>query len=67
MRPATKEQIVINVILDTMVMELHHVPHVVPKKLHLRVAQLQQQVTVSQTLFLCSIQLDFSLYSRNMY
>ena len=45
---ASKEQIVINVILDTMVMGLP-VPHVVPRKLHPRVAQLQQQVTVSQT------------------
>ena len=67
MRLVTKEQIVINVILGTMVMELHHVPHVVPRKLHPQVAQLQQQVTVSQRLFLCSMQLNLSLDCRNMY
>ena len=61
MRLGTKEQIAINVILDTMVMEIHYVLHVVPRKLHPQVAQLQQQVTVSRTIFLCSIQLDLSL------
>ena len=43
---ASKEQIVTNVIQDTMVMELH-VPLVVLTKLHLQVVLLQLQETVS--------------------
>ena len=42
----TKEQIVTNVIQDTMVMELH-VQHVVLTRLHLQVVLLQLQETVS--------------------
>ena len=46
MRLATKEQIVINVILDTMVMELH-VLSVVLTKLHPLMVVLQLQQIVS--------------------
>ena len=50
MRLATKEQIVINVILDTMVMELH-VLSVALTRLHLQVVVLQlQQIVGSFTL-----------------
>ena len=45
-RLATKEQIVINVILDTMVMELH-VLSVVLTRQHLQVVVLQLQQIVS--------------------
>ena len=46
MRLATKEQIVINVILDTMVMELH-VLSVALTRQHLQVVVLQLQQIVS--------------------
>ena len=46
MRLATKEQIVINVILDTMVMELH-VLAVVLARQHLRVVVLKLHQIVS--------------------
>ena len=45
-RMVTKEQIVINVILDTMVMELH-VLSVALTRLHLQVVVLQLQQIVS--------------------
>ena len=46
MRLATKEQIVMNVIQDTMVMELHVLP-VVLTRLHLQVVLLPLQQSVS--------------------
>ena len=50
MRLAIKEQIVINVILDTMVMELHVLPVALTRQ-HLQVVLLQlQQIVGSFTL-----------------
>ena len=50
MRLAIKEQIVINVILDTMVMELHVLPVALTRQ-HLQVVVLQlQQIVGSFTL-----------------